>query len=170
MKQTKQIVYAGLLIALGVLIPMVMPKFDTGIASYTLGSHVPVMVAMFISPVTAVLVAVGSAISYLMTSTPIVATRALSHIGFALVGSLILQKNKDVVHGFKKETMFNVFIGLIHIALECLVVTAFLFSGTTQTDNIFIMVVIGIGVGGFIHSLVDFYITAKVTKALKLAK
>lgn len=170
MKNTKDIVYAALLIALGVLIPMVMPKFDTGIASYTLGSHVPVMTAMFISPMTTILVAIGTAISYLMTSTPIVATRALSHIVFALLGSFMIQKNRNIIKTAKSETMFNITIGLIHIAAECLVVTVFLFSGAADLKTIFTTVVIAVGLGGFAHSFVDFFITAKITKALKLIK
>lgn len=170
MKTTKQIVYAALLIALGVLIPVMMPKFDTGIASYTLGSHVPVMTAMFISPAIAVVVAIGSAISYLISSTPIVAARALSHIVFALLGSYLIYKNRVSLKTFKSQTRFNILIGLVHVAVECLVVTLFLFSGTTSTKEIFLLVFVAVGLGGFVHSFVDFYITSKVVKSLKLSK
>lgn len=170
MKSTKQLVYAALLIALGALIPAVMPKIDTGIASYTLGSHVPVMLAMFISPVTTILVAIGTAISYLLTSTPVVAARALSHLIFAIIGSFMIQKNSNIIKTSKEETKFNVFIGLIHIAFECLVVAVVLFQGTESLEAVLTTLFIAIGLGGFIHSFIDFFITAKVAKALKLAK
>lgn len=170
MKSTKQLVYAALLIALGALIPAVMPKFDTGIASYTLGSHVPVMLAMFISPITTVLVAIGTAVSYLLTSTPVVAARALSHMIFAVIGSIMISKNKDIIKNPKQETKFNIFIGLIHVAFECLVVAVVLFQDSPSLESVLLTLFIAIGLGGFIHSLIDFFITAKVAKALKLSK
>lgn len=170
MKTTKQLIYAALLIALGLLIPMTMPRFDTGIASYTLGSHVPVMMAMFISPATAILVALGSAVGYLFSSTPVVAARALSHIVFALIGSFIILNKRNVLKNFRTEMSFSILIGVIHVTIECLVVTYFLFSGTPTTQDVFFLVFVAVGLGGFVHSLVDFFITAKVAKALKLAQ
>lgn len=42
---------SAILTALGILIPLVMPaKIVIGPASYTLASHVPILLAMFISP------------------------------------------------------------------------------------------------------------------------
>lgn len=171
MKTTKQVVYAALLIALSVLIPITMPRIDTGIASYTLASHVPVMTAMFISPATTVVVAIGSALSYLLRgSSPVVVARALSHIVFGLVGAYLIHKDTHVLKNFKTETSFNLIIGLIHVIIECLVVTIFLFSGTPSTQDIFTLVFVAVGLGGLVHSFIDFFITAKVAKGLKLAK
>lgn len=43
----KHLTISALLIGLGILIPMVMPKIVIGPASFTLASHVPVFIAMF---------------------------------------------------------------------------------------------------------------------------
>ena len=57
----QNLTYAAILAAFGVLIPMVMPaKIIIGPASYTLASHVPVFLAMFISPSVAIFVALGN--------------------------------------------------------------------------------------------------------------
>ena len=47
-QSTRDLVIASLLTALGILIPMIMPiKIILGPASYTLGSHIPIVMAMF---------------------------------------------------------------------------------------------------------------------------
>lgn len=46
----RNLTISALLIGLGILIPMVMPKIVIGPASFTLASHVPVFIAMFFSP------------------------------------------------------------------------------------------------------------------------
>lgn len=49
--QTKHITIAALLIAMGILIPMISPlKIILEPASFTLASHVATMIAMFLSP------------------------------------------------------------------------------------------------------------------------
>ena len=53
---------AALLTALAILIPQVMPKIVIPPASFTLASHVPIMIGMLISPAVAVIVALGSTI------------------------------------------------------------------------------------------------------------
>ncbi len=170
MNTSKKLVQTSLLIALGVIIPMMMPKIDTGVASYTLGSHVPVMVAMFISPTVTILVAIGGAISYLLTSTYIVSLRALSHIVFAVIGSLMIQKNRDIIKTQKDEFKFNAFIGLIHVVMESLVVAIILSTQGTNPKELFLLVFVAIGLGGFVHSFADFFITSKIVKSLKLLK
>ena len=45
---------AALLTALAILIPQVMPKIVIPPASFTLASHVPIMIGMLISPAVAV--------------------------------------------------------------------------------------------------------------------
>lgn len=170
MKNTKQLVTAALLIAMGIIIPMMMPKIDTGIASYTLGSHVPVMIAMFVSPLVTILVAIGTATSFFLTSTYIVALRALSHIVFAVIGAFMIQKNRAIIQTTKDENRFNVFIGIIHVVMESIVVAIILTLGTASITDFFLLVFVSIGIGGFIHSFIDFFITAKVVKSLKLSK
>ena len=65
-KKIKNMVTAGMLCAIGILIPMVSPiKITLDPASFTLASHVPVFMAMFISPVVGIFVAVGTTLGFL---------------------------------------------------------------------------------------------------------
>ena len=48
---------------------MVMPRITIGPASFTLASHVPVFIAMFISPVVAIAVSLGTGFGFLIRNT-----------------------------------------------------------------------------------------------------
>lgn len=165
MKTTKNISLAALLIALGITIPMFMPKIIIPPSSYTLASHVPVMIAMFISPSVAVAVAIGTAWGFLISATDIIAMRALSHVVFALAGAIYLKNNQ--LDTTKSKIIFSVAIGLIHVAMECLVVSFYYFNGSLSGSSFFIIVIMGIGVGGFLHSLLDYFMASKVIFRLK---
>lgn len=157
---TRRLTFAALLIALGILLPMVMPKVAIGPASFTLASHVPVFLAMFISPGIAVAVALGTAFGFFLTLPAIIAMRALSHVVFALIGAIYLQQHPDIVSTPKKFQVFNVLIGLIHAGMELLVVTIFFSLGNmpqaTYDQGYFYTVFLLVGCGGFIHSLIDY--------------
>ena len=74
----RQLTIGALLIAMGVIIPMVMPKIVIGPASFTLASHVPLLIAMFFSPAMAVAVALGTTFGFMINGLPfIIALRAL---------------------------------------------------------------------------------------------
>ena len=60
----KRLTISALLIAMGIIIPMVMPRITIGPASFTLASHVPVFIAMFISPVVAIAVSLGKVLVF----------------------------------------------------------------------------------------------------------
>ena len=63
----------ALLTAIAILIPLVMPiKIVIPPASYTLGSHVAIFIAMFLSPWMAIFVIVASSIGFLLAGYPIV--------------------------------------------------------------------------------------------------
>ena len=50
-KRIQEMTFAALLTAIAILIPSIMPiKLIIPPASYTLGSHIPLFLAMFISP------------------------------------------------------------------------------------------------------------------------
>ena len=100
-KETKALVFTAILVAFGILITMEKPiKVIIGPASFTLASHVPVFLAMFISPLVAILVALGTSFGFLMAGFPIVIVmRAVSHFIFALLGSLWIKKHPN---DFKK--------------------------------------------------------------------
>lgn len=162
---------SALLIALGIIIPQVMPKIVIGPASFTLASHVPVFLAMFISPFSAVAVALGTALGFLLTGMPaIIALRALSHVVFAFLGAFILQKHPEIVLSMKKFMVFNVFIGLIHSILELGVVSIFFSAGNLgeayYTQGYFVSIILLMGVGGLIHSLIDYSLAYFVARSI----
>lgn len=174
----REITVGALLIALAILIPNVMPKVVIGPASFTLGSHVPLFISMFFSPLLAVMVAIGTTVGFFMSSLPIVVTlRAASHIVFAVLGAWYLQKHPETVltNGkFQlvniKFQLFNLIVGLIHSAVEVLVVLAFnlvdLGNAGSYQGGAFYFFFVLMGVGGLIHSLVDYNIAYFVTAAV----
>ena len=169
-KSVRQLTISALLIAMGIIIPMVMPRITIGPASFTLASHVPVFVAMFISPMVAVAVSLGTGFGFFLSATPIIALRALSHLLFAVIGALFLQKYPNLLIS-KKGTFtlmngrlqfFNFTIALIHSAAELLVVSVFYTMGnmpeTYYTQGYMYSIFLLMGVGGVVHSLIDFNI------------
>lgn len=168
-----QLTLSALLIALGVLIPLVMPRIVIGPASFTLASHVPLFVAMFFSPRMAITVALGTAFGFLLTAPFIIALRALSHLVFAVLGAYYLQKRPQIVNQPKKFQLYNLVIAIIHAAVEMLVVAGFfLLGGSLQVSydrSMFTLLFGFIGVGGVIHSLIDYNIAFFVVKTLSKA-
>lgn len=164
----RQLTIGALLIAMGVIIPMVMPKIVIGPASFTLASHVPLLIAMFFSPAMAVAVALGTTFGFMINGLPfIIALRALSHLVFAIIGSIYLQKNPDIVNNIKKFQLFNFLIAFIHSAVELVVVAAFMFGGQMQVQgNTFYFLFVLVGVGGIVHSMVDYNIAFFIVRAL----
>ena len=166
----KRLTISALLIAMGIIIPMVMPRITIGPASFTLASHVPVFIAMFISPVVAIAVSLGTGFGFFLSATPIIALRALSHLIFAVIGAVILQKHPEILINKEgkftllngKLQLFNVGIGGIHSAAELVVVSVFYtmgnLPGTYYTAGFMYSIFLLMGVGGLIHSLVDFSI------------
>ena len=166
----KRLTISALLIAMGIIIPMVMPRITIGPASFTLASHVPVFIAMFISPVVAIAVSLGTGFGFFLSATPIIAFRALSHLIFAVIGAVILQKHPEILINKEgkftllngKLQLFNVGIGVIHSAAELVVVSVFYtmgnLPGTYYTAGFMYSIFLLMGVGGLIHSLVDFSI------------
>ncbi len=163
-----RLVVAALLVAIGIIIPMVMPvKVYIPPMSFTLASHVAIFLAMFISPGTALIVALGTTIGFVFSGLPIdVWLRALSHVAWALGGALWLKKNPDTLTKPIKSAVFCVMIALAHGALELLVVVSLYFSGLSAmvqkiTDIGFLFVFFLVFVGCLVHSCVD-YIVASV--------
>lgn len=170
-QSVKNLTVAALLIALGILIPMVMPKIVIGPASYTLGSHVPAMIAMFFSPLMAICVALGTAIGFFLTLPPIIGLRALSHLVFVTVGAFYLQKNPQLIQHPLKLQVFNFVLAVIHASFEVVVVFAFAYFGNvanTTFDRHYLIFLFGmIGLGGLIHSLIDFNIAYIVARSIQ---
>ena len=89
----QSMVIAALLCAIGIVIPKKKKKIVLEPASFTLASHVPIFIALFISPLVALSVSIGTTIGFLLAGFPIVVVlRALSHVLFAMIGAFILKK------------------------------------------------------------------------------
>jgi len=152
--KTREITIGGLLAALSLIIPLafggvlgiVIPPF-----SATLASHVPVMLAMLISPATAVFVGVVSAIGFLIKLGPIIAARAAVHAVFGYVGAKMIQR------GYSFPVALAVTLP-IHAVLEAIVVMPFGFD--------FYKSFVVVGVGTMIHHTIDSAIALALFYAL----
>lgn len=154
----KSLVLSGLLTALSIVIPLFMPKLPVPQPfSVTPASHLPIILAMFVSPYTVVCAAIGSFIAYL-TLGPIVALRALSHILFALTGYYLLKKNYNLI-------IVIVVTMLLHAFGEIMVVFAFSLFGMANIMLDFLFTITG-GIT-MLHHCFDFILTLIVYKALK---
>lgn len=165
-KQIYSMVLTSLLIAIGIIIPMVSPiKVVIEPMSFTLASHVAIMIAMFISPISALAVAVGTTLGFFLAGFPIaVVLRALSHVVWAFAGSYYISKHVEIFESPAKSIIFNLVIAVMHAVLEMIVVVPF-YMGTDA--NAFMYMVFGlVGVGTIVHSFVDFVISLVVWNAL----
>ena len=172
---TFQLALAGMLIAIGIVIPMFSPiKIIIEPASFTLASHVPVFIAMFISPMMAAAVALGTTLGFLMGGFPLtVVLRALTHVIFATIGAWYLQKhNCEPVRTIRSSLGFSFLIGLLHAVCEVLIVLPFYISGSMPQANydkgFFVSIFLLVGVGSVIHSMVDLSISIWLYKPISV--
>ncbi|MCL2050812.1 MAG: hypothetical protein FWG91_03625 [Lachnospiraceae bacterium] len=159
---------AGVLIAIGIIIPMISPfKIIIEPASYTLASHVVIFLAMFISPAMALAVAFGTAAGFFLGGFPLVVVfRALSHMVFAGGGAFYLKHTKTEMTAVKLR-VFSLVIALVHAVCEVIVSSIFYFGqGVVDMNRFIFLVILLVGVGTIIHSLVDFEITLLIRKPL----
>ncbi|MCL2628530.1 MAG: hypothetical protein FWD44_07555 [Oscillospiraceae bacterium] len=171
-----KICVSGLLIAIGLIIPIFSPvKVVLEPASFTLASHVPIFIAMFISPVMAVAVALGTTLGFFMGGFPIIIViRASTHIFFALAGSFLLHKVTKKELSALHLRIFSFYIAVIHALGELIVVSVFYFDGNisqAHLDQGFLTsVLLLVGVGTVIHSMIDFEIARLIILPLKKQK
>jgi niacin transporter len=163
----------GILIAIGLIIPMFSPvKILIEPASFTLASHVAIFIAMFISPAVAVSVAVGTTLGFLLGGFPIIIVfRAATHVIFALFGSLYIHKISKERLSVIKLRIFSFCIAAIHAVGELVVVSIFYFGGNISPAHIehgFITsVLLLVGLGTVIHSMIDFEIAHVIILPIK---
>lgn len=163
----------ALLIAMGILIPIMMPlKLVIEPASFTLGSHIAIFLAMFISPFAAISVVIGSTIGFAVGGfPPVVVARSASHIIFAIIGSYYLQSHPQVLNKALPAQTFSFIMALIHAVGEVLTVTIIYFVvGNISFDSskFIYLVVVLVGLGTIIHSMVDFIFAFVIGKAVRL--
>ncbi len=166
-----RMVLAALLCAVGIVIPMFMPRVTIGPMSFTLASHVAIFLGMFISPAVAIAVCLGTTLGFFFTAPFIVAMRAASHIIFATTGALILQKNPDIIRRPASSALFNLGISAIHGLAEAIIVTPLFLRGdmaANLTDlGFFTAIILLVGVGTMVHSMVDYSISIVLWKPLQ---
>lgn len=158
MTSTKKLTKTAFLIALGIIIPMVMPKITIPPASYTIASHVPVFIAMFISPGVAIAVSLGTAFGFLVSLPLVVAIRALSHLVFAIIGAMILKQQPSIKLNRNKLLVFNLGIAVVHATSESFAVAVFYLLSPNQSIDYFKFIFLLVGIGGFVHSILDFFL------------
>ncbi len=166
--QTKSLAFSAILTAFGILIPMIMPvKVVIGPASFTLASHVPIFMAMFISLPVAIFVTIGTALGFLLAGFPIViVTRALSHILFILLGASILKKRPQLLDKPLPTFLFALVLNVLHGLAEFGVVLL-LTTGSQYTSSYLLSLFGLIGIGGFIHGMIDFYLALYIYRFLR---
>ncbi|WP_446899574.1 ECF transporter S component [Clostridium sp. LBM24168] len=142
MNNIRKLTYAGLLTALAIIIPTVFGflKIQLGPFSATLASHVPMFLSMFLGPVPAIMVGIGSALGFLITSPAVIAARASSHIFVGFLGAILLKKGVS----FKKVIALT---APVHAVLEAIFVIPFGFT--------MFKVLVVVGAGTFAHHIVD---------------
>lgn len=169
---TQKMTIAALLTAIGVAIPVFSPlRFVLEPASFTLASHVAIFIAMLISPGVAVAVTAGTTFGFFLSFPPVIALRAASHIVFAIVGGIYLQRNPGVLSLPVKIRFFSFLIGILHAVCEVAVVGAFYFGGGMGSgyyaQGFVHSVLLLVGVGSLVHSMVDFEIALALYKILR---
>ena len=166
-KHMQVFVLASLLIAVGTIIPMLMPKIIIGPMSFTLASHVAVMIAIFISPAVAIAVSLGTVLGFFMAGFPfVVVLRALTHVIWAYLGAQYAKKNPQIFEKPLKTLQFNIVIALIHALGEMIIVIPFYYGNGMDMQTFMYMIFGLVGLGTVIHSSIDFCLTLPVWKAL----
>ena len=161
---TYQLALTGMLIAIGIVIPMFSPiKVVIEPASFTLASHVAVFIAMFISPSMAVAVSLGTTLGFFLGGFPLTV---------ALVGALYLQKRDYApIASVKSSLLFSLCIGILHAVCEVLIVLPFYVNGSMPQANydkgFFVSIFLLVGVGSVIHSMVDLSISIWLYKPIQ---
>ncbi|HEM6558638.1 hypothetical protein ACS60G_04915 [Streptococcus suis] len=169
-KSVKQLSISAILTAFAILIPLMMPiKIIIGPASYTLASHIPLFIAMFISPATAIFVALGSSLGFFLAGFPIVIVfRALTHLFFLTLGA-VLVKRFPILMDSKRFLLLGIGLNLLHGLGEYIVVM--LLTLGEQTSATYWITMLGlVGVGSAIHGLLDFSLAYYFWKMLKERK
>lgn len=151
----KQMVYAGLLTALAIIIPIQFGflRITLGPFTATLASHIPMFFAMLISPFVAIIVGIGSTLGFLMAgSDPVIIARAATHIIVGYVGAKIIMKNQSYVKAASITAP-------IHGLLEAAVVIPFFGL------NIYKLLIV-VAVGTILHHIVDSTLAYAVVKSV----
>lgn len=163
----KDMVITALLIAFGIIIPTMFSGLRVYIPPFsaTLTAHVPVFIAMFISPMSAIFTSIGTTVGFIFAGLdPAVTARAFSHIIFAIVGAFMVKKGVSIV-------LTGVVTMILHAVFEALVSLLFLSAGwSVSNSNMFYVAFYVTGIGTLIHHIIDYIIAVILVTALSKAK
>lgn len=154
---TKKLALTALLTALAIIIPfavffkVIIPPF-----SATLGSHVPMFIAMLLGPKVAVMTGLGSAFGFFLNLGPLVGARAFMHVFVGLAGAKLIQNGMS----FGKVSLIT---APLHGLLEVLVVMPFI---GFDVYNLLIIT----GVGTVLHHGADAFISYVLVNILEKSK
>lgn len=170
-----QMVVAALLCAIGILIPMFSPvKVIIEPASFTLASHVAIFVGAFISPAVAIAVAIGTTIGFSFSFPIVVVMRSATHVIFATILAILIKHYPNILKSKTKTFVTGFFISIIHAASELAVVMPFYFGGKLSSANynkgFLFSIILLVGFGTIIHSMIDFYLAYFIWKPLNTMK
>lgn len=151
---TKKLAISALLTALAIVIPfavffkVIIPPF-----SATLGSHVPMFIAMILGPEVAIMAGLGSALGFFLNLGPLIGARAFMHVFVGLLGARLIKKGMS----FWKVSAIT---APLHGLLEVLVVMPFI------EFNIYNLLIIT-GVGTVLHHCADAFISYVIINVLQ---
>lgn len=155
--KTKKLTIAALLTALAIVIPfavffkVVIPPF-----SATLGSHVPMFIAMLLGPKVAIMVGLGSALGFFLNLGTVVGARAFMHVFVGVAGAKLIQKGLS----FKKAAAIT---APLHGILEALIVIPFIGMDVYQ-------ILVITCVGTILHHSLDAIISGIIIRFLKKSR
>ncbi len=145
----------SLLLALSILIPVYLGgslSVVLGPFTATLASHVPTFLAMFLGPVTAGIVGVGSALGFFSRLGLLVGLRAAMHIPLGIAGALMLRDKKLSL------PLTLLLLAPLHALLETVV--ALLYGWDFRQSLLLV------GVGTLIHHAMDSIIAGLAWQAV----
>ncbi len=167
--KTKDMVLTALLIAIGIIIPVyfgflrvILPPAFTA----TIMAHVPIFIAMFISPWAALFTAIGTTLGFWFTTSPVVTMRAASHVIFALIGAFMVKNRCNLIS-------IGLVTAILHAVFEAFVVYLFLAMGLTSPndgESLLYTAFYVTGIGTIIHDIIDYIIACGLGFALVKAK
>lgn len=165
-KKTRELVLAAILTALSIIITYSPLKIPVPYTTVTLGSHIPTMISMFISPWVILMTVIGNCIGYAMVipppSTIIVVARAATHLIFALIGHKMIFSKKVNIY------LIVLITGILHTLAEG--VASYLLTPLFFPENAGLYAAYVVVAGTFVHHLADCAVTAPIVLALRRAK
>jgi niacin transporter len=165
-KRTRELVLAAILTALSILITYSPLKVPVPYTTVTLGSHIPTLISMFISPWVVIMTVIGSCIGFAMVipypTTIVVVARAATHLLFALVGYKMISDRKT-----------NIFLTILITAiLHTLTESAafFFLAPMFMPDKAGLYGTYITAASTIVHHFIDFAVTIPIAIALGKAK